>query len=197
MSQTWSILIPTLKSRATMLSILMDELKSQIAAAKAEQDIEIITMSDNKEKSVGYKRNQLKDYVRTRFLSYIDDDDWVSPDYISSIYDAINMNPDIDVIVFDVHARIVTPYHPNGRLCKYGIEYKRDHEDRDFYYRLPNHLMVWQKNVANMARFPEVNFGEDAHWAKALSHHIKTQHRIEKTLYTYRFDPLKTETQRR
>ncbi len=43
----------------------------------------------------GTKRNQLIEQTQSDYLTFIDDDDAVSSDYVSSILEAMQSNPDV------------------------------------------------------------------------------------------------------
>ena len=49
-------------------------------------------MFDNKKRSVGEKRQDLLNLAKGQYLVFIDDDDRISDDYISSIIQAMNEN---------------------------------------------------------------------------------------------------------
>ena len=54
--------------------------------------MEIIGLFDNKKRSVGEKRQDLLNLAKGQYLVFIDDDDRISDDYISSIIQAMNEN---------------------------------------------------------------------------------------------------------
>jgi len=178
-----SILICTLKSREEKLIRLCDILKPQVE--KFKKQVEVIIANDTGENSIGYKRNYLVNmaniYIEpNEYLCFIDDDDTVSDNYIELLLEKIKLAP--DVIVFDAFR------FANGkpdRIVKYGIEYNKDYHDKNAYYRMPNHLMCVKKSLAVQIPFKEINFGEDSDYAKRLYPLLKTQERINETLYNY------------
>lgn len=179
---TLSILICSIKSRAKQLRELLLSLNEQTNF----NEVEILTLTDNCEMKVGEKRNRLLLKAKGKYICFIDDDDIVTPSYIAKILEAAK--EDMDVIVFDAFR------YDKGvkdRLAKYGIEYKRDSNTKDVYYRIPNHLMPVKRELALQAPFKEINFGEDADYAKRLLPLLKTQIRIDDTLYFYMYNPKK------
>jgi hypothetical protein len=57
--------------------------------------------------------------------------------------------------------------------------------------------MCVKRELAMAVKFKQVNFGEDADYARRLLPLIKTEHQIDKVLYSYLFDTHKTETQKK
>lgn len=172
-----SILICSLHSRKEKLNHLLAGLQPQIDRFK---EAECIIAVDDKQMKIGAKRNYLTSLAKGDYITFIDDDDLVDDNYCSLLLTSIEKNP--DVIVFDAVR------YANGKLdrpVKYGIEYIKDYHDRNFYYRIPNHLMCVKRELALQVQFKEINFGEDSDYAKRLLPLLKTQERIEETLYTY------------
>lgn len=173
-----SLLICSLHSRKGKLNRLLEGLQSQLN--KFSGLVEAIVAVDEKENKIGKKRNYLISLAKGEYITFIDDDDLVDDNYCSLLLTSIEKNP--DVIVFDAVR------YANGKLdrtVKYGIEYGKDHHDKNFYYRIPNHLMCVKRELALQVPFKEINFGEDSDYAKRLLPLLKTQERINETLYTY------------
>jgi len=196
---TLSILICSIEERKHSRSELMHKLLFQIGRHHSAtsgnvqrwegQHAEIIICTDNKELSVGAKRNLLISKAKGKYICFIDDDDMISNVYTSKILEAAKENP--DVIVFDV-ARYEGG-NPD-RMARYGAEFKRDSNTANCYYRLPNHLMPILHAIALKEPFKAISFGEDADYAQRILPHLKTQTRITETLYEYRFDKTKSAT---
>jgi glycosyltransferase involved in cell wall biosynthesis len=178
-----SILVCSLVERSSnFLSPLLESLGKQIK----DLPVEIIVFSDNAKRPIGKKRNDCLLLSQGEYVCFVDDDDRVSGDYVSSILDSINKNP--DVIVFDAE---ISFNGENRKRVKYGKEFNYC-ELNDIYYRHPNHLMVHKKNNI-LEKYKEVKTGEDDEWALRMLSHIKTQERIDKTLYYYDYN---TETKK-
>ena len=187
----FSILILTLPSRInSFFPKITEHLQSQIGNRN---DIEILALYDNKRRSVGEKRNALLDLARGKYLTFIDDDDRVSDDYISSIMKVID-NENTDCIVFDC---MCTINNQIKRYCKYGIEYNytctKDHPVQQWTGK-PAHTMVYRSEIAKKYRYPEKNRGEDMSWVSQACLDIKKQSRIDKLLYYYDFNKSTSET---
>lgn len=195
-----SILICSLESRQEQLNELLSELQHQISSGHFKssvngnmmflrfEHIEVIICTDNKQLSVGAKRNLLIEQARGEYITFIDDDDRITPDYIDSLLQGIKQG--YDSIVFDVM------YNPKGgtpKLVKYSCK-MRDRELVTHFERATNHLMCTKRDIVKQVPFKNINFGEDADFAKRLVKLIKTEGQIDKVLYYYDFDMGKSET---
>jgi hypothetical protein len=183
-----SILVPTVPSRIdTFFPRIIKELHKQVGSRA---DIEIIGLFDNKRKTTGAKRQDLLSLARGEYLTFIDDDDRISEDYICSIIHAIETNPNIDCILYNVICRV------NGgrpKLCKYGIEFEYgDILDGAEWRGKPAHVMVWKSAIAKQHAYHDMINGEDIDWAKRASQDIVTQYRIDRVLYYYDAEYMRT-----
>ena len=183
-----SVLICTASERVrTFLPQCIEELDRQ---CKDYPDVEFYYLGDNCKLRVGAKRHILLQIAQGEYVVFVDDDDIIVPDYISSIYEALNGS---DVIVFDVAVSVNgSPYKP----VKYDIAFKNDKDLPNRYERLPNHLMVVKRELALKASYPNMQNRKDAVYAKNLQPLLKTQNRINKTLYYYIFNSSTTIAQR-
>ena len=182
-----SILIPTLQSREKQFNQLIDFL--MLHGEPYIGKFQIISHVDNREMSVGAKRNYLLSMAKGDYVSFIDDDDTVSSEYISSIIQETNRN--FDAICFRVMR------YDRGQIDRpvfYSNMVENDHNTPNMYYRLPNHLMAVKREHAIATGFKEVNFGEDADYAVRLKPLLKTECQIDKVLYNYMYDSRTSET---
>ena len=95
-----SILILTVPGRLQtgfpqMVGELMDQTVDQ-------SGVEILGLLDNQTLTVGSKRNKLLDIATGDYITFIDDDDRVTSDYISEIMKALADYPGVDVINYDL-----------------------------------------------------------------------------------------------
>ena len=109
----WSILICGIPERYhTVQPLLFSLLERQSVARMA--DVELLYLLDNKRRSVGAKRNALLGEARGEYVSFIDDDDMVSGEYVRRIHDAIvearKRETPVDVICFSQQAEFLTLY---------------------------------------------------------------------------------------
>lgn len=184
----WSILINSVPSRvASGLAGLITELQIQ---TQFQPNIELIALLDNKQRTVGAKRNLLLNMAQGEYVSFIDDDDQVADDYVISILNKLICRP--DVITFDVLCTV----GKKKKFCRYDISYKGyrckilDHDDEEWFTK-PYHLHVWRKEIVGW--FPNINLGEDTQWSENIHQQELKQEKIDKILYYYRFDENNTE----
>src|SRR3990172_1178103 len=93
-----SILICSLESRFELLKQLHFHLFKQIYTLNALGKVEVICNVDNKQKTTGQKRNELLQAARGKYISFIDDDDWVADEYVNEILKAAQSDCDVMAI---------------------------------------------------------------------------------------------------
>ena len=182
-----TVLILSLPNRLDSFSRLYKELNKQII----NKPVQIIYLGDNKSMTVGEKRNMALSIAKGRYVAFIDDDDMITLDYIESLLEAIEMNP--EVITFNVEKttdgkdkKLHKYYLNNGRSCYLS-------PDRSHYKMLPNHLCAWRKDVISKD-FPNKSLSEDHNWAESMSGTYSHVVNIDKTLYYYEYSKQYSET---
>jgi glycosyltransferase involved in cell wall biosynthesis len=184
----WSILIPSLFEREHLLNRLLNALHQQIHECKAE-GVEIVIRTDNRELSIGAKRNQLIEMAKGEYFCFFDDDDLPENNYIKLILEAIEQNP--DVIPINGYMTI-RGENPIG--WEMGLEYERKTITNHLgqvqgYEAPPNHLAVFKRSLVKNYLFQDISWGEDSEWADRLKNNnvLKTQIRIKEKIYHYVF----------
>jgi glycosyltransferase involved in cell wall biosynthesis len=188
MNILWTIGILHLPKRADVYNKLIAVLNAQIAAANAQDIVEIITETDNGENTVGKKRNTVLDKARGEYVCFIDDDDMVTDIYVSKTLKALESRPDVVEIV--------------GFLPKYNLPFIHNlncggHFRKDgIQFRTPNHLNTIKTSIAKEVRYPEISHGEDQDYSHRLwsSGLMKTESLIGDRMYIYQFDSRTSET---
>lgn len=185
----WSILIPTLVERKELLDRLATELEKQIWDIDAQDEIEIVTLSDNGRLATGTKRNMLMEDSHGEYISYFDDDDMPAHNYVKLIFDAMKHNPDVIPINGYITTHGKDPIH-----WEMGLGYERNTIMDDSGIVLsheapPNHLAVMKKDLVKDYRFLDTWSGEDKEWADRLKNDnvFKTEVRINESIYHYDF----------
>jgi glycosyltransferase involved in cell wall biosynthesis len=189
-----SILILSIPSRLHFLQPLVEKLERQIADR---EDVEILSILDNKSFGISEKRNHLLGLARGDYLSWIDDDDDVSDDYIEKILKAIESTNDSDVISFDqlcflegiearVFAKMGNPHEPVVMDHSTG-KYKDT-------LRPPYHWCVWKSSLAKSEEFRSnanrqgSDHGEDLDWLLRLYPKVTKSIYLEgQVLHIYRY----------
>ena len=115
-----SILILSIPSRFDIVRPLIDKLMKQIGDR---EDVEILSLMDNKSLHIWEKRNELMKIARGSHLTWLDDDDDVSDDYVYKLTETIHKNPNLDVISFDQMCYL------NGLEARVFAEMGNPHED--------------------------------------------------------------------
>jgi hypothetical protein len=175
MTKQLSILIPALKNRPW--EKLYNKIKTQII----NNDVEILVELDNYEQKSGVKRQRLLDNSCGRYIIYIDDDDDISDNYVQSIIDKCDENPDVISIELEMlwlnkrYKREVWKFgmHPNRRMR--GL-------------MCINHLCAWKRDIAKkVAWCPDLGYGDVRLWFEPLyyANIVKKHTHIDQILYTY------------
>src|SRR5258708_31376101 len=109
-----SILVPTVPSR---MEFFYPRLMKQLLEQTAPYDnVEIISIFDNKKRSIGAKRITMLQLVQGEYVVSVDDDDRLAADYVSSIMEALEANPGVDCVVFNF---LTTDSRDSGpKLCQ-------------------------------------------------------------------------------
>jgi glycosyltransferase involved in cell wall biosynthesis len=188
----FSVLIISIPSRIEKLSKLYDFLIKQIG----DLPVEVLCLIDNKAMTIGEKRNRMLQTARGKYLAFLDDDDMVSDDYISSIIYAIQNYPESDVVAFNQHCTV------NGKEFMVDFDLNNNNEpaimDANGNYhnirRKPFHMCVWRSIIAKNTPFQDISYGEDLAWIINLSMRCKKQYKINKVLHYYRYDDRTSES---
>ena len=162
-----------------LLGVLNNDIKQNNLIGK----VEILT-NDEMDITVGHKRNLLLKKATGKFIVYIDDDDMVVEDYVTNIVNAIENNRNIDCIAINGTYSV-----DGGAKQKWFIskDYNKWYEERNIYYRTPNHISPVKREIALLCGFPSMSFSEDYHYSMAILPHLKKEATIEKPLYHYKF----------
>tara|TARA_R110000824_G_scaffold123435_5_gene281274 strand:+ start:5981 stop:6604 length:624 start_codon:yes stop_codon:yes gene_type:complete len=196
-----SILILSIPSRLKVLLPLVEKLEKQIGDR---EDVEVLSLMDNKSYNVSEKRNELLRLARGSHLTWIDDDDDISDTYVSKLVETITDRPDADVISFDQQCYL------DGKEAKVFAKIGNPHEEVELdlvtgHYkdtlRPPYHWCVWKSSLAKSEEFrfgvykDNHHWGEDRDWLARLYPKVKTDVYLEgETLHIYRFSSELTES---
>lgn len=177
-----SILICSVAERADNIAIeIQRQLYDQRALLEDPDRVEIIVLTDTRSMTIGAKRNHLIAMASGRYVVFVDDDDQVSHDYLSSLLDASASGA--DVLTFDLE------YQLNGVkkwVVRHSITYTDDHRRK---LNTPRHTSAVRREIALQLPFIESSYGEDSDWAQRLIGLAETEHIIDRVLYVYRDVP--------
>ena len=186
-----SILIPTIPSRYEQYGELLSVLMPQVSEHK---NVEVLTLSDNYIVPIGEKRNKLISMAQGKYVAFVDDDDMVSGAYVAELLRAIGHAQDADVILFDM----LVQFTDGSLTCQYDLFF-RDFKliNERYFVGAGWHIHAWHRRIAKLLKYNPIWYGEDMDWCVRACSTAKTQHKIDKILYTYQFDALLSESRKR
>jgi glycosyltransferase involved in cell wall biosynthesis len=183
-----SILILTLPTRIDSYARLIKSLNQQVIENNLIHRVQILTLCDTKEISVGEKRNILLNKSIGRYVCFIDDDDVIATNYLSVIMSALNSNADVITFCGDyVENEIRTPF-------SISMVHRGNFNEPNMFYRLPNHLCPVKREIALSCQFTDKNFGEDSDYAEKINKYLKNEYHIQEKLYFYMYDSNTSQT---
>ena len=190
MGPKYSVLVATISERTRDLEGLLFRLSAQLRDVPKDS-VEIVWFGDNRQRSVGAKRNGLLQLAQGDFLGFVDDDDVVADDYLPRLVSAITANPHADVIVFDQTCTI-----DGGPMihCRYGVELDYTWDGGAEWFGRPAHTQCWRSSIAKRHPFPEIQCGEDTDWAWRCSADVREQVRLDWIGYHYPYITEKSRT---
>lgn len=173
-----SLLIPSVTDRSHFLESLLQRINGQ----KGNHDVEILVELDNRQATIGSKRNKLLQRATGDYLAFIDDDDRISSDYIDLVFQGMEKGVDCCSLT-----GIITFDGLNPKPFIHSIKNDRYWEDEHAFYRYPNHLNAIKSSIAKQFHFPEINHGEDTSFATQMHQAkvLKTEHFIDSVIYFY------------
>jgi hypothetical protein len=157
----------------------MDNLAPQVAKFP---DVEIVTTLFDKRFSLGKNRGMMIDAAAGEYVNFVDDDDLVAEDYVSSIYPLLD---GVDYVGF------IAKLYINGVYCGkpsyHSLMCNRWFESAHGYFRDISHLNPMRSVLAAAGRMGDHEglVYEDLFWAdrmRALGL-VKTEHFIPKVMY--------------
>lgn len=174
-----SILICSIPSRFDKARKLYED----IAAMCDGLDVEILILTDNKTRSIGSKREAIKNISTGKYFLFIDDDDSLYS--VKEIYEACKS--DVDVITFKVKCR-----NSNGSefIVTVGLGNDVEHLSKEGSYvdmKRPPFLQCAWSGKYRAVHFPDISYSEDWEFVKQID--AKTEIHIPMVLQGYNFDP--------
>lgn len=179
-----SILICTTFDRAEMFNLLKHHLQTQINEFGRQKDVEIRFECDNKEISVGKKRQNLLEKADGDYVVFIDSDDMVPYFYVERILESIKTNPDCIGFRIDCNG---TP----GKTASASNKWDdwADNQGGFDYVRTIYHKTPVKREIALQIGFKDMRFAEDYDYSKRLKESglLKNEHFIDEIMYEYRY----------
>ena len=180
-----SICILTLNDRIEYLNSILKQIDNQV---NDYNEIEVIYIGEcrkttkknckNSHRTIGEKRNYLKAIAKGKYIIMIDDDDRISPDYVSELLDIIKTKY-YDCITFNS----LYTCKNYEKIVRYDLKYKFDLTTETHFERMPDQKCCIKRELIENIMFPHISWGEDSAFARAINPVIKTHYHINKTLY--------------
>lgn len=157
----WSVLIPTIPGRDEKLRSLIRTIQEKVARICPEVRMEVCVAFDNREMTVGMKRQQLLTQAKGKYLSFIDDDDDITDAYVEDLKECIHGG-----------------YHTmriRGQITPYTFTHSVENTlsttmaRGDVFIRPPNHLNPMMSDVAKLIQYRDAVRGEDLDWTIRMS----------------------------
>lgn len=178
------ILIPSLESRKEMLDKLITELSRQITANSLEKEVGIARYMDAGILHIGKKRNALIENSKADYICFLDDDDWVDPNYVYIQHFGASQGKDCVELrgIYTTNGHNPTPFI-------HSVRYDRYFGKSGTYFRPPNHLNAIKRELIKDFKFPEISFGEDTDWAMRVCEAkvLKSETKVLQPIYHYRY----------
>ena len=152
----WSVLIPTIPGREASLMRLVESIREKVGRICPAVRIEFCLAFDNRETSVGMKRQQLVQGAKGRYCSFIDDDDEITDAYVEDLYSTIQGSYPVMRL--------------RGQISPYTFTHSLDNTLNspmargDVFLRPPNHLNPVMTDVAKLIHYKDAVRGEDLDW---------------------------------
>ena len=150
-------------------------------------EVEILDYKDNKEMTIGEKRELLYAAANGLYSLQIDDDDSIADDAISLILQAIKENPSVDCITFRENCMMNGEYKSSNHSLVY--EKWQDNFDGYDYVRSPFYKDVIRTDIAKSVPFPHIRYNEDEQWSMAIKPLLTAEIHIDEELYHYIYEP--------
>lgn len=180
-----SILIPSIPSRFGRAKALYEKLLTMVG----DRDIEILMLTDNKKRTIGEKREALKNASNGKYFMFVDDDDDLLE--LNDLYEATF--EDVDVITFK---QLCLNEDKTTFTITFGLGNEVEHKNIRGRYldckRPPFHICAWSERFRDY-EYPPVNYAEDWGWLQQVLPLAKKEKHIPKIVHSYNFDPKVTE----
>jgi hypothetical protein len=175
---SWDLLICSIWHRTDMLAELLGELERQY-----QPGLGVRVCRDNLGMTYGDKCQLLLESSTADYVSFLDDDDWVEPDFVGTIMAALDKQP--DYVGFKVKYTVNgEPQIPVYHTLRYGGWVNNP----EALYRDIVHFNPIRRDLALQGRW-EGGDGADRRWADQLRAKgcVRNEVFIDRELHLYRF----------
>ena len=156
-----TFLIPTIAGREASLQRLTSSIREKMSRLAPQIRYKINLAFDNREMSVGMKRQNLLQSAEGKYSAFIDDDDEITDAYIEDLTQTIQGSYPVMRL--------------RGQIGPYTFTHSLENTLKDpmargnVFLRPPNHLNPMMTDVAKMIPFRDAVRGEDLDWTIRLA----------------------------
>jgi len=176
-----SICIPTIVGREKQYNALRQYVEKQ--AEPFGSLIEIISICDNKEISIGTKRQRMYQRCRGKYAWQIDDDDSIHENAVEMIMDALKSSPDC------VGFKEWCVFEDRNETSSFSMHWSRwdDNVGCFDHVRTPFCKTPIRTELCLKAGVKDMRYGEDHQFAKDVHKLLRTEVFIDEFIYIYRY----------
>ena len=178
----WTIMIPTIPGRELKLQNLIQsihEFRQRVCPALR---IAVAVGFDNREVSIGTKRQNMLQAAEGKYVSFVDDDDKVTVHYFEDAAACIAGNFDCMRL--------------RGQISRWTFTHSLANKLTDpmanetTFLRPPNHLNVMKADIAKNIKFRDATNGEDLDWTIKLARtgFLRSEYRSDESRIHYIYD---------
>lgn len=188
MPPTWAILVPTLGERRRLFERLTSVLLPQLDPFGGR--VQVHGWFNNGTPSLPEIRQRMVQRAGTDYVSFVDDDDLVSLDYVADVVGALETEP--DYVGFQVQC--YSDGRPTG-IAYHSLKHEGWSNGQGRYYRDISHINPIRRDLALRADFRRARPGqpEDRTWADQMrrGHHLKNEVVLDRIVYHYLYSTSK------
>jgi hypothetical protein len=182
-----TIAIATIEERREQFDALKKYIKRQMIGFESE--VEIISACDNKEMSIGNKRDALYKMARGKYTVMVDDDDSIGDGYFKLVIPALKKKPDC------VGYKEFINWDGQSRASMISLQFKEWENVRPirhsiWYHRTPFCKTPILTEICREVGVKDMRFAEDHDFAKRVYPFLKTEVFIDEFLYYYNTKPM-------
>lgn len=183
-----SILIPTIKERAGMFTVLHNEVIRQVKYIDDTHPTlgQIEVLFDDSARyldgglSIGHKRQALLDRSKGKYVCFLDDDESIAPNYAETLVRLCVQNKDVCTF------RNISKLDNFWMIVNMGLAYQNNEATpRTTVKRKPWHICPVKSVYAKKYRFDNLNYGEDWHWMEKVLRHCRTEAKTDAIIHQY------------
>lgn len=151
-----TFLIPTITGREKSLESLQKSIREKMARIAPHILYNINLKYDNRETSVGTKREQLIQNAEGKYSAFIDDDDEITDEYVQDLSETIGGSYSVMRLRGRIHPYTFTHSVENLLTSPMAIG--------EVFIRPPNHLNPMMTDIAKLIHYKDAVRGEDLDW---------------------------------